>query len=180
MMDNIVLETERLVLRELTPDDLDALYAILSDPESMRHYPAPFSRERVEGWIAWNLENYKTYGFGLWAVIRKADGLFLGDCGITMQLIAGRYEHEIGYHINRAYTGMGYATEAARACKRYAFDTLGLTDVYTYQKYTNMASRRVAEKNGMRLIAELPDEKNTITTVYRITRSEYDAQSANA
>ena len=83
------VETERLILRELTMNDLEDLHKILSNPESMRYYPEPFSLERSKRWIEWNLENYRTYGFGLWAVIRKESGLFLGDCGITMQRING-------------------------------------------------------------------------------------------
>ena len=67
------LETERLVLRELTNDDLAAWYAILSDAETMKHYPAPFDEEKVRQWLEWNLENYQNYGFGLWAVILKEE-----------------------------------------------------------------------------------------------------------
>ncbi len=173
----MTLETERLILRELTMEDLDALHEILSDPETMRHYPAPFTRERSRQWIQWNLENYHTYGFGLWAVVLKATGHLIGDCGITMQPIDGRMEPEIGYHIHKELTGNGYGTEAARACRDYAFNQLALPAVYSYMKWTNLASQRVAVKNGMRLIAEIPDEKNTYTRVFSITREEYEALS---
>ena len=64
----MIIETNRLILREYTLDDFDALYEIVSDPETMKHYPKPFDEERTRGWIEWNLENYKNYGFGLWAV----------------------------------------------------------------------------------------------------------------
>ncbi len=169
----MVLETKRLVLRELTIADLRNWHVILSDPETMAHYPQPFSLEKTKQWIDWNLENYRTYGFGLWAVILKENALFIGDCGITMQQINGKLEPEIGYHINKAYTGKGYASEAAQACRDYAFEGLKLRTVYSYMKHTNTASRRVAEKNGMKLIAELPDKTNGITTVYAITLHEY-------
>ena len=53
-----VIETQRLLLREYTQDDLEALYGILSDPETMRHYPAPYDRAKTQRWIDWNLENY--------------------------------------------------------------------------------------------------------------------------
>lgn len=171
--DKMVLETKRLVLRELTIDDLRNWHVILSDPETMAHYPQPFSLEQTKQWIDWNLENYRTYGYGLWAVILKESALFIGDCGITMQQINGKLEPEIGYHINKAYTGKGYASEAAQACRDYAFEGLKLSTVYSYMKYTNIASRRVAEKNGMKLIAELPDKTNGMTTVYAITLHEY-------
>ena len=65
------------------------LYEIMSDPETMRHYPAPFDADRTRRWIEWNLENYEKYGFGLWAVVLKETGGFIGDCGITLQEIDG-------------------------------------------------------------------------------------------
>ena len=71
------LETERLILREFIMDDLDELYVILSDPKSMEYYPAPFTYEKCRWWIQWNLDNYKKYGFGLWAVTLKEDGKFM-------------------------------------------------------------------------------------------------------
>lgn len=90
-----------------------------------------------------------------------------------MQSVGGRTVPEIGYHIDRAYTGAGYASEAARACKDYAFGVLKFPAVYSYMKYTNAASRKVAEKNGMKLVAELEDAKNKITAVYAVTLEEY-------
>ena len=73
-----MIETERLLLREYTPDDFDALYGIMSDPETMAHYPAPFDKAHTRRWIDWNLRNYAEYGFGLWAVVLKETGEFLG------------------------------------------------------------------------------------------------------
>ena len=109
-------ETKRLFLREWTMQDLDAWAAILSDAEVMRYYPKPFDRQKVQDWIAWNLENYRTDGFGLWAVHLRATGELLGDCGITMQQIHGQHLPEIGFHMKKSVWGQGYATEAARAC----------------------------------------------------------------
>ena len=92
----VVLETQRLRLRELGWEDLEPLAEILSDEETMAHYPAPFDRAKVERWISWNLENYRVFGFGLWAVEEKGSGAFLGDCGITIQNIDGVFRPEIG------------------------------------------------------------------------------------
>ena len=144
------LETERLVLRELTNDDFAAWYAILSDAETMKHYPAPFDEEKVRQWISWNLENYQTYGFGLWAVILKKENRFIGDCGMTMQCIHGRMLPEIGYHIKREYQRRGYASEAAQRCMRYAFEEEGLRMLTVYHFPWNDRSRRVIEKCGFR------------------------------
>lgn len=145
----IIIETERLYLRELERDDRMELAKILSDPESMAYYPAPFSREKVEKWIDWSRDNYREYGHGLWAVILKEGRVFLGDCGITYQDIDGERLPELGYHIRKEFWNRGYATEAARACMDYAFETLKYGELYTYTKFDNRPSARVAEKNGM-------------------------------
>lgn len=168
------LETERLILRELTEDDFDGLYEILSDEETMKHYPKPFDKEKVSSWIQWNQENYKTFGFGLWAVVLKENGKLIGDCGITMQTIHGKTKPEIGYHIHKDYQKKGYATEAAIQCKDFIFGKTPFHTVYTYMKYTNEASYSVALKNGMHLIEEYADPVNYKTRVYAITREEWE------
>lgn len=169
----MMIETKRLILRELTMADLNDLHKILSDPESMKHYPKPFTLEESENWINWNIENYMKYGFGLWAVALKEGKQFIGECGITMQNINGRMKPEIGYHINKEYTKKGYATEAAKACRNYAFEVLKLEKIYSYMKYTNIASSKVAKNNGMKLIMEVEDQKNIKTRIYAITLEEY-------
>ena len=170
-----MIETERLLLREYTPEDFDALYEILSDPETMRHYPAPFDEARTRGWIAWNLENYETYGFGLWAVTLKETGAFIGDCGLTLQNIDGDMLPEIGYHIHRKHWRQGYAKEAARAVRDWAFRNTAYDALYSYMKYTNAASSATALANGMRKVKEYPDPKNTVSLAYAITRAEWEA-----
>lgn len=171
-------ETERLILRELTREDFDGLYAILSDPETMRHYPAPFDQERVRGWIDWNIDNYARYGFGLWAVTLKETGELIGDCGMTMQKIHGQMLPEIGYHIRKDQQRKGYASEAAARCIAFAFEERHLPAVYSYMKYTNVGSYTTALKNGMRFVEEYDDPKNTITRVYAITREEWEARKS--
>jgi Acetyltransferases, including N-acetylases of ribosomal proteins len=147
-----ILETPRLYLRELTLDDKDGLSLVLSNKESMKYYPHPFSEEEVTMWIERNINRYKNQGFGLWAVIRKEDHLLLGDCGITLQNIDNEMLPEIGFHIIPEYCGMGYASEAAEACKRYAFNELKLTRIYSYSEIENRASQKVSEKIGMRKV----------------------------
>lgn len=147
-----IIETDRLFLRELTLDDKSELAKVLSDKESMKYYDHPFSKEEVEKWIKWNIENYKNYNHGLWAVILKENYEFLGDCGITMQNIENENLPEIGYHIKKEYQNRGFATEAAKACKMYAFDKLQKNEIYTYTTTDNLPSRRVAEKNGMKFV----------------------------
>lgn len=167
------IETDRLILREYQMADYDALYKIVSDPETMQHYPKPFDEEKTKYWIEWNLDNYQTYGFGLWAVILKETGEFIGDCGITIQNIDGEMLPEIGYHINKKYWRKGYGSEAAKAARDWAFQNTEYDVIYSYMKYTNVGSYSTAIANGMKKIKEYPDEKNGISYAYAITRSEW-------
>ena len=171
-MDSII-ETERLWLREYTMDDFAALYEIMSDPETMKHYPTPFDEEKTRGWISWNLDNYKKLGFGLWAIVLKESGEFIGDCGITLQNIDGQTLPEIGYHINKKYWRRGFAKEAARAVRDWAFRHTEYDAIYSYMKYTNVGSYSTALANGMKKVKEYPDPKNEISYVYAITRDEW-------
>ena len=172
-----ILETERLILREYTADDFDALFAIVGDAETMKHYPAPYDAAGVQRWVDWTLNNYARYGFGLWAVILKETGEFIGDCGITMQMIHGQELPEIGYHFNKKFWRKGYASEAARRCMAYAFDTLHFPAVYSYMTSTNAASYGVALKNGMTFVEEYIDTDHSLTRVYAITREEWEKQN---
>ena len=175
----MILETERLILREMTYDDFDDLYAVLADPEVTEHYPYSFDETRVKGWIERNIERYKNDGFGLWTVIHKESGRMIGDCGVTMQKINGELLPEIGYHTHKDFRRQGYASEAAAGCIEYAFSRLGFCKVYSYMKYTNEPSCRTAEKNGMKFVMEYPDPDNTFTRVYAISREEWEAQKAD-
>ena len=134
----MIIETERLKLREYTFDDFDSLYEILSDEETMRHYPEPFDEEKVRGWLQWNIDNYAEYGFGLWAVVLKETGEMIGDCGITIQNIDGELLPEIGYHIHKKYWRQGYGSEAAKAVRDWAFENTNYDCLYSYMKYTNI------------------------------------------
>ncbi len=171
----LILETKELLLREFTDDDYSHWHEILSDPEAMIYYPAPFTPEKIREWVDWTKDNYERYGFGLWAVILKSTGEFLGDCGITMQNIweDGERYPEIGYHIVRKHQNRGYASEAASACVRYAFEQLGMSEVYSKQRSDNEASRRVALNAGMSLRREYTAGNGVGKSIYSIKKDEY-------
>jgi len=178
-MDAMRIETERLILREYAAEDFDAIYDILSDPETMRHYPKPFDEERTRGWIEWNRQNYRTYGFGLWAVVLKETGELIGDCGLTIQRIDGELLPEIGYHIHKKYWRRGFGSEAARAVRDWAFQNTEYDCLYSYMKHTNVGSYSTAVANGMKRVKEYPDEKNGTSYAYAITREEWRSLGAN-
>lgn len=144
-----IIETKRLILREFIPGDIKLLVEIFSDNETMIYYPHPFSMKEVKKWIEWNIKSYQKYKHGLWAVILKENNILIGDCGITMQNIEGQDLPEIGYHINKKYWNMGYASEAASACIEYGFYNCNYTSLYSYTDIRNVPSRKVAEKIGM-------------------------------
>lgn len=127
-------------MRELVLEDKKNLMKVLSDPESMLYYPHPFNEDEVENWILWNIENYKKYQYGLWAVILKKGKVFIGDCGITMQNIENETVPEIGFHIIKEYCNKGFATEAAMACKEYAFKVLNYPKIFSYTTIKNIPS----------------------------------------
>jgi RimJ/RimL family protein N-acetyltransferase len=170
-----MIETERLFLRNYTMNDFDALYEIMSDAETMQHYPAPFDATRTRRWIEWNLENYKQYGFGLWAIVLKETKEFIGDCGITIQNIDGKMLPEIGYHIHKKYWRQGFAKEAAQTVRDWVFQNTHYDTIYSYMKYTNIASYSTAVSIGMRKVKEYSDSNNTISYAYAITRAEWEA-----
>jgi [ribosomal protein S5]-alanine N-acetyltransferase len=166
----MVLETKRLTLREMTLHDIDDLLEVLSDPEAMQFYPQPFDLQMTQTWIERNIQRYAQHGFGLWALILKESGKLIGDCGLVVQEVDGVEEVEIGYHIRRDLWGKGLATEAAQACCNYGFTQLGFDKLISLVNPANIASCRVAEKNGMSLIKEI-EWRNKPTCVYAVERS---------
>lgn len=169
-----IIETERLILREMAMSDYEALYAVLADSDIMQHYPYTFDEERVRGWIDKNIERYQIFGFGLWAVVLKETGEMIGDCGLTMQMIGGQIKPEIGYHIRCDCQRKGYGSEAARAARDWTFRNTPFRVVYSYMKYTNIGSYSTAISNGMHQVDEFEDDVNTITKVYAITKNEWE------
>ncbi|HET6934521.1 MAG TPA: GNAT family N-acetyltransferase [Candidatus Angelobacter sp.] len=149
MEQGVILETERLVLREFKPEDTDALLAVLGDHVAMQYYPAPFSRAEVADWISRNKARYSDAGFGLWAMLLKGSGELIGDCGIYARDVDGDFEFELGWHVRRDLWRQGYATEAARSCLAHALWKLGAERVIALVRPENISSCRVAEKIGM-------------------------------
>lgn len=150
-----ILTTKRLILRELTPGDYDALCVMLRDKDVMYAYEHAFSAEEAREWLNRQLDRYKTDGFGLWAVILRENGRLIGQCGITKQDVGGKTVREVGYIFDKNFWHRGYAAEAAAACKNYAFDVLGESEVYSIIRVGNEASVKVALANGMKPVGQI-------------------------
>lgn len=150
----MILETERLHLREMNQNDFIDLSEILQDASVMYAYEHAFSDSEVQEWFDKQLKRYQEDGFGLWAVIEKATGDFVGQAGLSMQDANGKQVLEIGYLLKRQYWHKGFATEAAIGCKNYAFNILNKEEVYSIIRDNNIASQNVAIRNGMIVIGK--------------------------
>ncbi|MGZ4129966.1 MAG: GNAT family N-acetyltransferase [Actinomycetota bacterium] len=166
---DIRLETERLVLRPLTLDDVDALERVLADPETMRWYPAPLDRDGVVRWIEKQHERYERDGFGLLAVEERTTGELLGDCGPTIQFVEREPHVELGWHIRRDRWGEGIATEGGAVCRDWCWANLDADHLISLVRPENRQSWRVAEKLGMTVWRETM-HADRLHRVYRIDR----------
>lgn len=146
---SIVLQTPRLTLRRMTPEDFDALCTILQDERVMYAYEGAFDDAQVEQWLANQLRRYREEQVGLWLVELRESGEVIGQCGLTWQQIPDRRVLEVGYLFRYDFWHQGYAAEAAAACRDYAFDTMGAEEVFSIIRDTNLPSQKVAQRNGM-------------------------------
>ena len=154
-----IIETNRLILRELTLDDLDALFALYRDPDIRKYFPdGTRTVEETKEELEWILdEYYGQYGFGLWATIFKETGAFIGRCGLIPWTIDEQQEVEVAYLLDKAYWGRGLATEAAQAIVQYAFEQLQLSRIICLFDPEHHASRNVAKKTGLTFEKELAE-----------------------
>lgn len=183
----VYLGTERMVLRWFTPDDLDFVIALDSDPGVKRYIDddAPVDRadvaETLDWWLGYE-ERLPGSGYGFWAAIERAGGDFLGWFHLRPGDGAGPNEPELGYRLHRRAWGQGFGTEGSRALVDHAFENLRAEVVNASTMAVNIGSRRVMEKAGLRFVrsfhAEWPvrirgDEEGEVE--YAITRAEWEA-----
>jgi ribosomal-protein-alanine N-acetyltransferase len=154
------IETDRLILRPMIPDDIDTMYKILSDPITMRFWPAPFDRPATERWVKRSIDSFREFGFGRFAMINKSSGELIGDCGFMRTEVNGALENDLGYILDRAYWGQGLASEAARACLDHGLKNLGFSRIVASMETGHLASKAVAEKIGLRVQLEFRNQRN--------------------
>jgi ribosomal-protein-alanine N-acetyltransferase len=166
-----VIETERLTLRRLTMDDLDALAAIYVDADVRKYFPEGIlTYEQTKEELEWIINvYYGQYGFGLWATLLKETNEFIGRSGLLPWTIDGRQEVEVAYLLAKAHWGRGLGTEAARAIVSYGFGELRLPRLICLIDPANEASAKVAIKIGMSLEREA-DIDSEPTLVYSAMR----------
>lgn len=148
-MSRVILETARLSLREMTPQDIDFIARMMAHPEVNRFYERRFTREESEIWLDRQIERYRRDGIGLWLVVDRATRQPLGQVGLAMQDVDGERLPEIGWLLDRSHWGHGYATEAGAAIRDAAFNEWGHRLLISLIRPVNHASQRVAERLGM-------------------------------
>ena len=151
-----ILETPRLLLRHLEPDDLQPLFALYRDPVIRQYFPeGTLTIDETKEELDWFLNGHPQHPqLGLWATIEKSTGAFLGRCGLLPWTIAGKAEVELAYLVDKSRWGEGIATEAAFGIIQYARDVLGIHRIIGVIMPGNERSAAVARKVGMRLESE--------------------------
>jgi ribosomal-protein-alanine N-acetyltransferase len=166
------LRTDRLILRPMVEDDVEALLLVFSDPNVMASFGGIlFDRSMMERWVRRNLDHQDRHGYGLFSVIHRETDELIGDCGLEHMEVDGKPEVEIGYDIRSDYWNRGLASEAATAVRDFAFDALHLPRVISLIRPANVASERVAEKVGMRPEKEIV-RGNASYWVYALSRRQ--------
>jgi len=166
-----ILETERLILRHQVIEDLDNLWALYCNPHITKYIPdAPRSREEAQEELEWHMHGHPKHPeLGLWATIHKENGKFIGRCGLLPWTIDGQYDVEVAYTIAQEFWGQGLGSEAAQAILQYGFEKLSLPRLICLIDSENVASRKVAEKIGMKFEKEAQDEMGPFL-VYSINK----------
>ncbi len=175
-----ILQTQRLLLREMSLGDLDFIAAMLADPEVMRYYPKCYSRDEAAEWIERQQRRYSRHRTGLFLVEDRIIGTPIGQAGLVIQNIRGTDEREVGYLIHRPYWRQGYAYEAALACGHYAFHQLNRQRLFALIRPENTPSLGLARKLGMMPETATIMHSSFVHQVFSISAAQWhDRMAAN-
>ena len=143
--------TPRLLLRGWRDDDREPWAALNADAEVMAHFPTTLTRATSDSLVDVTMHGWVEHGFGLWALERLEDGLFLGFTGLSRPSFEAHFTPavEVGWRLARHAWGHGYASEAARAALAFGFETVGLDQIVSFTVPANVRSRAVMERIGM-------------------------------
>ena len=176
VMSEIIFETKRLYAKKLTADSIFDLKKMLQDPRVMYAYEGVFDDEMTEAWLNKKLWRYDEYGFALNGIYLKTTDEMIGQCGITMQEYQNSLVHEVGYLFCADFWHQGYATEAAKAARDYAFTVLKAPRVFAFVRDTNTASMNVARRCGLKAIDIIIKHYRNVTMphiVFDLTQKEW-------
>ncbi len=142
----VLIETERLTIREFTRDDLEVLVQLLADAKVMQYYPAPLSRTEAQHWLERVLDDYNKHGMSWWCVELRGSGEFVGQAGLVVRTLDGNESYLLGYMFAREFWGNGYASEAARGVIEYGLGHLGIPRIDCPIRPENGPSIRLARR----------------------------------
>ncbi|WP_045469781.1 GNAT family N-acetyltransferase [Sporocytophaga myxococcoides] len=162
----IVLQTDRLIIKEYKPEYLNLAYKVFSDPQTMAFWPAPLSINETQRWIDRSMQSYKDNGFGRYAIYLKNTNHLIGDCGILKLETDNILVHDLGYIIYAPFWSTGLGFEAAKAAMDFGFNELNIDRLYANMPFNHAASIKVAEKLGMKRIKEFHNKKNRSILTY--------------
>lgn len=144
----IILETERLYLREMNARDAEYAYLLNLDPDVIKYTgDRPFKSIGAAAIFLTDYDHYRKYGFGRWAVINKSGNEFLGWCGL--KYTAEVDEYDIGFRFFKKYWAQGFATESAKACMDLGFNKFKMKVIVGRVMKENTGSIKVLEKLGL-------------------------------
>lgn len=170
-------ETDRLLFRKLDENDFNTWLRFCEDPEIMKFFAFPESDSALEKCQKWFEKIFWRYDHqlgGMNALIDKNSSEFVGQCGLLVQTVDGHEELEIGYSLMPETRGAGYAIEAAKKCRDFAFQNNFSDSLISIIHPDNVASRQVAIKNGMQLWKQTVYNGMPVT-IYRILRTEWES-----
>ena len=181
----IYFETERLIFRDWQESDIVPFRAMNNDPRVMAFFPNTLSDTETDAFVGRIKDEFKTYGYGLYAAEEKESGAFIGFIGFHWAAFPSAFTPciEIGWRLKCDAWGKGYATEGAKACLKYGFETLGFREVLSFTSKTNGRSESVMNKIGMRKRAEFDhpnlDDNSDLKAhvLYEITQTDWLART---
>lgn len=160
-MTDYVIRTERLGLRNWTENDVQPFLEMNQDPEVMRYFPKQLSEEETREFIGRMQRNFSEFGFCYFAADVLESSEFIGMIGILHQTFESEFTPsvDIGWRLKRSAWGKGYATEGAKACLTYAFQTAGIPEVFSFASLGNKASEAIMKKIGMEHVGHFQHPK---------------------
>jgi len=179
----IFVETDRLILREILPTDVDGLFQLDSDPEVHRYLgnkPVE-NKEQIIAMINFIRQQYVDYGIGRWAIVDKESNNFIGWTGLKLvrEFTNSHINYyDLGYRLIQKYWGKGFATEAAKASIDYGFEKLNLSEIYAMADCENIKSNDVLTKNGLKFIVTF-DLDGIRHNWYKIDKIEWTNRTPN-
>ncbi|MGM5469263.1 GNAT family N-acetyltransferase [Flavobacteriaceae bacterium LMO-SS05] len=171
------IETERIILRNMLPTDIEGMFELDSDPAVHKYLGNnPFKhKSQSEANIDDIIKQYETFGIGRWAMVNKQTNEFMGWSGLkfnTITLNDHSNFYDVGYRIIKRFWGKGYATESSIASLDYGFNILNLDTIYGITEKNNQASHQVLLKIGLHYIEDFYDKKaNVDLRWYNISKS---------